>query len=158
MTNFPAGDAGFCSLVDCYASGEHGHGGETVFEGHVRYADLFTRYSRTITETRDIVTVDEGNIGLLAAMIGGAVDYTRGNPELVDASRNWRIQIGWQLSLQNGQLVNQNGFNNDNTWVVGDEPFDEFAGFPVSLEEIEQRGYLRKHGDVIPDWLKDLLK
>jgi len=84
----------------------------------------FTKYERTRREEIAVAVVTRENIGELAALVKGQVDY-RGSkragqesdePVLVVASPStggeWRIKLGWTVSHDGETLVNQNGFNN----------------------------------------------
>lgn len=78
----------------------------------------FIRYERTRVETCEVAEVTAQNIAQIAAMIGGQVDYSKGEPELIvpSKSRRWRVKVGWHVSLMGDGLQNQNGFNRDGDW------------------------------------------
>lgn len=80
--------------------------------------DVFKTYKRTRVDTLSVATVTSENIGVIAAMIGGSVDYSGDEPVLIDPSkgRTFRIKIGWQISLIGDRIVNQNGFNTSGEW------------------------------------------
>ena len=78
----------------------------------------FMRYERTVRETRDVAEVTAENIGQIAALVGGQVDYSTGEPVLIvpGAPNPWRVKVGWHVSLNGDRLMNQNGFNRDGDW------------------------------------------
>lgn len=78
----------------------------------------FVTYTRWVQVTRDIAEVTEQNIGQIAAVIGGQVDYSEGEPVLIvpGEPQPWRVKVGWTVSLNGGRLMNQNGFNRDGDW------------------------------------------
>lgn len=83
--------------------------------------DLFATYERTVLEVARVATVTAENVGQLAALVGGSVDYSEGEPVLVvktkSSSSPWRIPLGFQVKhLEGVGLVNMNGFNQDGSW------------------------------------------
>lgn len=84
--------------------------------------ELFKTFKRVKTERVDVATITEDNIHLIAKDIGGTVDYSGGEPVLLDANKpDFKWRLGWQVSLFAGGLKNQNGFNRDGDWTEVEE-------------------------------------
>lgn len=80
----------------------------------------FESYERMVRQTRHVAQVTEQNVGQIAALIGGQVDYSGDTPVLVVPSEHkpWRVKVGWTLSwIGSGRVANANGFNYDETWL-----------------------------------------
>lgn len=84
--------------------------------------ELFKTFKRVKTEWVDVATITEDNIHLIAQELGWAVDYSGGAPVLFDANKpDMEWKTGWQVSLFNGGLKNQNGFNRNGDWIEAEE-------------------------------------
>lgn len=65
----------------------------------------FERYVRDRREGRNVAVVDEKNVGQIAALIRGHVDYTHTEPRLVvpagaTGGREWSIRMGEEVSAR----------------------------------------------------------
>ncbi|HET6868933.1 MAG TPA: hypothetical protein VFH80_23680 [Solirubrobacteraceae bacterium] len=80
----------------------------------------FVTYERTVRQTKEVAEVTPENIGQIAALIGGSVDYAGGEPVLVvphvGGSAPWRVEVGCMVSLLGNRLLNENGFNRNGDW------------------------------------------
>ena len=93
---------------------------EQGVEKDVPASHPFVTYTRTVEQTKSVATVTVENIGTIAARIGGTVDYSGDEPVLLDPHHPrgpWRVKVGWQVSMMNGGLMNQSGFNRDGDWA-----------------------------------------
>jgi len=80
----------------------------------------FVTYERTVRQTKKIALVTAENIGQIAQLVKGKVDYSSGDPELIlPGDRPWRVRVGWHVELMAGdppRISNANGFNGDGDW------------------------------------------
>lgn len=82
----------------------------------------FVTYTRQVQQTKRVAEVTAENVAQIAALIGGQVDYSSGEPILVIPGRGngpWRVKVGSTLGLMPGNppaLQNENGFNRDGDW------------------------------------------
>jgi len=85
----------------------------------------FKTYERTVRQTKNVATVTADNIGQIAAIIKGHVDYSGDEPVLVvpSQSRPWKVKVGWEVELYASDppsIANANGFNRDGDWHEAD--------------------------------------
>lgn len=84
--------------------------------------DLFTTFTRTITETQKAAQLTEENIPKLAVLFKCTVDYSTGKPRLMPQGhpRGYGVgdYIGYMRTNDNGYAaINKNGFNRDGDWT-----------------------------------------
>lgn len=75
----------------------------------------FKTYEVTTVRTVTVATITEENIGQIAALIKGKVDYSGDSPTLIDPNRSigmiWRL--GMTVRLLGSSLVNESGVLTD---------------------------------------------
>lgn len=84
---------------------------------------LFTRYERTQVLIKHVATVTRENIGQIAELIKGSVDYRGQEPRLISerTGKKWHISIGDTIGFVGTErdprfLRNENGFNRSGDW------------------------------------------
>lgn len=75
----------------------------------------FRTYEVTTVRTVTVATITEENIGQIAALIKGKIDYSGKSPTLIEPDRSngmiWRL--GMTVGLLGSNLVNQSGILTD---------------------------------------------
>lgn len=82
--------------------------------------DLFQTFERIRVERTRVATITEDNIHQIARSVGGAVDYSEGEPFIVLPDKpdkpKFKWKVGWEVRSSGRGLVNMNGFNRDGDW------------------------------------------
>jgi len=84
----------------------------------------FVTYTRMVKETQVVAQVTPENVGALAALISGKVDYSADKPALVVIyhGREWRVSMGEWVSLTGGshqpQIMRSSDINRNGGWEI----------------------------------------
>ena len=87
----------------------------------------FKTYEVTTIRTVTVATITEENIGQIAALIKGKVDYSGEAPTLIETDRSYGMvwRLGMTVGLAGSTLVNQSGvLTNRDVTAVKEVPDD----------------------------------